>query len=115
MLAYDHELYRGIALLVINGGLAIPGAILFDQLIRHMYEHRRDVWEAEDRPCGLFYSPPGARHWYTFAREYAVNWNFRTPEWMRGEPFCLRRLIIIRSLEAAALIATLLVWFTPII
>jgi hypothetical protein len=115
MLVATFEIHRGIALLAVNALLAIPGCILFDQLIRYMYEHRRDVWEAEERPCGLFYSPPGPRHWHTFAREYAFDWSFRTPEWMRDEPTCLRKLYIIRWLEAAALIATLIVLFTPII
>jgi hypothetical protein len=115
MLAQGQDLYRGIAALIINGGLAIPGVILFDQLIRYMYEHRRDVWEAEERPCGLFYSPPGARHWHTWARQYAVDWTLRTPEWMRDEPACLRKLYLIRCLQLAAVVGTLIVLFTPII
>ena len=60
-----------------------------------------------------FYSPPGSRHCIHSLNAYAVNWTFRTPEWMRDEPFCLRKLHIIRSLEAAALIATLLVVVPP--
>lgn len=109
------EGFRMIAVFAVAVLFAIPATILFDQIIRFLYEQRRDLWEAEERPCGILYSPPGARQWHTFSREYGMDWSFRTPEWMRSEPFCLRKLRMIRSLEAAAVLATLLVWFRPII
>ena len=115
ILASDSEGYRMIAVFVVAVLFAIPGIILFDQIIRFMYEHRRDIWEAEERPRGLLYTPPGARHWHTFAREYAMNWTFSTPNWMRSEPYCLRKLRIIRWLEVAAIVVALAVWFMPII
>jgi hypothetical protein len=65
ILALAAETERTIAILVWNVVLAVPGTIWFDQIIRYMYEQRRDVWEAEQRPCGLLYRPPGARCGYT--------------------------------------------------
>jgi hypothetical protein len=54
ILASDHEGYRMIAVFVVAVLFAIPGTILFDQIIRYMYEHRRDIWEAEERPLRAF-------------------------------------------------------------
>jgi hypothetical protein len=88
------------------------GTIWFDQIIRYMYEQRRDVWEAEQRPCGLLYRPPGARCGYTWSRNYGVNWPLWTPDWMRNEPVCLKKLRLIRWLYAASLLGTVVLMFT---
>ena len=115
MLALATDQYRMILSFAVALFFAIPGTILFDQIIRFMYEHRRDIWEAEERPSGLFYRPPGARFWQAFSREYGVNWTLRTPEWMRSEPYCLRNLRMIQYLALAGTVTAIGIWFIPII
>ena len=115
ILAIAAEAQRTIAILAWNGILAIPGTIFFDQIIRHLYERRRDLWEAEKRPCGVLYRPPGARCGYTWSRSYGANWSLWTPEWMRDDPVCVQKLRLIRCLEVASVIGTLVMLFLPII
>ena len=104
-----------LALFGVAGLFAIPASILFDQIIRFLYEHRRDVWEAEDRPSGLLYSPPGARHWYAAVRDHGEIWVLRTPKWMRDEPYCLRKLRAIRWLYGVGTICGVAAWFVATI
>jgi hypothetical protein len=82
--------------------LNVPAALLLDQLLKHEYRFHPESWEADGRPSGFLWCPRDAE-WFdtvTWNAYFSYRWIFKTPDWIRSEPTCLKKLNLIRFLHA---------------
>ena len=71
------------ALIAIALSVLLYAFVMFDRLVRMEYENERATWEADRRPCGVFWR---VRECTWIASGWAFNrlmflWLFRTPAW----------------------------------
>jgi hypothetical protein len=67
--------------------LLLIGRRQFDELLRHLHEHRLEEWIAAGRPLGYFWRPEEDIAWIegTQARSRLLRgWLVRSPDWMAG-------------------------------
>jgi len=71
--------------------LALPiliySFVLLDRLIQAEYESHKAAWEADGKPMGFFFFPPGQNWLDKFRGGWARNrisfvWLFKTPSWV---------------------------------
>lgn len=74
----------------------IPGAIflaagiatlfLYERLVKREYEVAREAWEADGRPPGFAWAPPGTSVMRSWTRGAAYfRWIAQTPPWIRED------------------------------
>jgi hypothetical protein len=74
----------------------IPGAIffvtgiatffLYERLVKRQYQVAREVWEADGRPPGFAWAPPGTSVMRSWTRGKAYfRWIAETPSWIRED------------------------------
>jgi len=80
----------------------IGAFVAFDLLVRLEYTFHRDDWEADGKPYGLLWLPPGEKRGFSYAfgdftltyRQYKLL--FSTRDWIRTDEKALRLLFWFR-------------------
>lgn len=103
-----HWQFFAFLLLILT--ILLPALALFDGLIEHEYEWQRDAWEADGRPGGYIWRPPGSRVSMNTTALFLI-WLFRSPPWVRESRSCQRSVFWMRILMSLWLLGLLLIGF----
>jgi hypothetical protein len=65
----------------------LPSFFVYERLVKREYEIARDAWEADNRPPGVFWAPPGTSAMRSLTRGRVMSlWIQSTPQWIRADP-----------------------------
>lgn len=91
--------------------LLLPSFFAFDAFVRREHDFHAQAWNADGRPHGVFWRPPGSgSSWGVFSFDWAAGratnrcawkWLFTTPSWVRDDDEALRLLTRMRRLVLA--------------
>jgi hypothetical protein len=85
---------------------SIGSFFVYERLVKRQYEIARDAWEAEDRPPGFVWAPPGSSTMRSWTRGKAMwRWTWSTPPWIRTDPTAHILQGYLRTLWASAMLA----------
>jgi hypothetical protein len=92
----------------------IGSFFVYERLVKRQYEIARYAWEADDRPPGFAWAPPGTSVMRSWTRGKAMwCWTWLTPPWIRADPSARALQGYLRALSAAALLGWL--WLLAIV
>jgi hypothetical protein len=64
--------------------------VLYERLVKRQYQVAREVWEADGRPPGFGWAPPGTSVMRSWTRGKVMGrWIQSTPPWIRQDPTAL--------------------------
>jgi hypothetical protein len=76
------------AVIFFAAGIAL--FVFYERLVKRQYEVARDAWEADGRPPGFAWAPPGTSTTRSWTRGKAMSrWIRSTPAWIEQDAIAL--------------------------